>query len=150
MSSSYEATLLVGWGDMDFNAHMRNTAYLDKSADVRMMFFAENGFPAAEFARLRMGPVVRKDVLEYFKEVGLLESLRVNLRLEGLAEDGSRFELRNEFRRADGVLTARVTSAGGWLDLTRRALRAPPPELLAAMRSLARTEQFRPLASSLK
>jgi acyl-CoA thioester hydrolase len=28
----YEKKLLAGWGDMDFNAHMRNTAYLDKSA----------------------------------------------------------------------------------------------------------------------
>ncbi|WP_229422843.1 thioesterase family protein [Telluria aromaticivorans] len=32
-----EQTLIAGWGNMDFNAHMRNTAYLDKSADVRMM-----------------------------------------------------------------------------------------------------------------
>ena len=40
---------------MDFNSHMRNTAFLDKSADVRMMYFAENGFPASEFSRLRLG-----------------------------------------------------------------------------------------------
>lgn len=26
----YEQTLHAGWGDMDFNAHMRNTAFLDK------------------------------------------------------------------------------------------------------------------------
>ncbi len=39
----YTKTLYAGWADMDFTAHMRNTAYLDKSADVRMMFFAENG-----------------------------------------------------------------------------------------------------------
>ncbi len=32
---------VAGWGDLDFSAHMRNTAFLDRSADVRMMFFAE-------------------------------------------------------------------------------------------------------------
>jgi len=32
----FERQMLSGWGDMDFNSHMRNTAYLDKSADVRM------------------------------------------------------------------------------------------------------------------
>ena len=37
---------------MDYNAHMRNTAYLDKSADVRMMYLAACGFPMAGFARL--------------------------------------------------------------------------------------------------
>ena len=41
----YSKQVLAGWGDMDFNSHMRNTAFLDKAADVRMMFFAENGFP---------------------------------------------------------------------------------------------------------
>ena len=39
----YTQHLIAGWGDMDFNSHMRNTAYLDKAADVRMMFFASNG-----------------------------------------------------------------------------------------------------------
>ena len=29
----YSKILLAGWADMDFNSHMRNTAFLDKSAD---------------------------------------------------------------------------------------------------------------------
>src|SRR3712207_5226436 len=95
----FEKHLIAGWGDMDFNAHMRNTAFLDKSADVRMLFFAENGFPMAEFMRRKLGPVVMKDELEYFKEIRLLEELRVTLAIAGLADDGSRFLMRNEFWR---------------------------------------------------
>ncbi len=106
----YERTFTAGWGDMDFNSHMRNTAYLDKSADIRMIYFSENGFPMAEFVRLRIGPVIMKDEVEYFKEVGLLETLKVTLDQAGLAEDGSRFLLRNEFYKTDGKLVARVTS----------------------------------------
>lgn len=146
----YEKNLFAGWGDMDFNSHMRNTAYLDKSGDVRMMFFSENGFPMAEFMRLRIGPVVMKDEVEYFKEVGLLDALRVTLSVAALAEDGSRFLMRNEFYRADGKLAARVTSAGGWLDLNARKLAAPPQGLLDALRSLPRTEDFKVLSSSVK
>jgi acyl-CoA thioester hydrolase len=52
----FEKTLFAGWGDMDSNSHMRNTAFLDKSVDVRMMFFAENGFPMDELMRRRIGP----------------------------------------------------------------------------------------------
>jgi acyl-CoA thioester hydrolase len=59
----------VRWGDMDFNAHMSNTAYLDVSADVRMMYFQEHGFPMREFERLRVGPVITRDELEYFREL---------------------------------------------------------------------------------
>src|SRR5512147_1993944 len=135
----YEKTLFAGWSDMDFNAHMRNTAFLDKCVDVRMMFFAENGFSMEELTRRRIGPVVMKDEVEYFKEVRLLDPLRITLTLAGLAEDGSRFTLRNELWREDGKLIARVTSTGGWLDLTVRKLVVPPEELLTALRSLTQT-----------
>lgn len=146
----YEKTFVAGWGDMDFNSHMRNTAYLDKSADIRMMFFSENGFPMAEFVRLRIGPVIMKDEVEYFKEVGLLETLKVTLGQAGLSEDGSRFLLRNQFYKTDGKLVARVTSAGGWLDLAARKLVVPPEALFQAMQSLTKTDDFQVLASSIK
>lgn len=146
----YEKTLFAGWGDMDFNAHMRNTAYLDKAADVRMMFFAEHGFPMEAFRRHRIGPVVKKDEIEYHREVTLLQALRVTLAIAGSAEDGSRFLIRNEFHRQDGKLLACVTSDIGWLDLERRELVAPPTALLEALRTLPRTEPFASLPSSLR
>lgn len=146
----FEKTLFAGWGDMDFNAHMRNTAFLDKSADVRMMFFAEHGFPMEEFVRRKLGPVIMKDEVEYFKELGLLEPMRVTLASAGLSEDGSRFLIRNEFWREDGKLAARITSGGGWLDLSTRKLVSPPEALLAAMRSLSQTDDFQVLSSSIK
>jgi len=145
----YEKMLFAGWGDMDFNAHMRNTAYLDKSADLRMLYFSEHGFPMSEFMRLKLGPVIMKDELEYLREVNLLDGLRVTLCQAGMAEDGSRFLLRNEFYRGE-KLAARVTSQGGWLDLSARRLCAPPPALLAAMNGLAKAEDFRVLESSVR
>jgi acyl-CoA thioester hydrolase len=143
----YEKTLYSGWADMDFNPHMRNTAYLDKCADVRMMFFSENGFPMAEFFALKIGPVILKDEAEYFKEVGLMEALTVTLGLAGLADDGSRFLMRSDIFRADGKLAARVTSAGGWLNLSARRLVVPPDTLRAALCTLPRTQEFQILTS---
>ena len=52
----FEQNVIAGWGDMDFNAHMRNTAYLDKAVDVRMMFFVACGFSMREFHASRLGP----------------------------------------------------------------------------------------------
>jgi acyl-CoA thioester hydrolase len=146
----YTKTLYAGWADMDFNSHMKNTAYLDKAADVRQMFLIENGFPVEEFMRLRIGPVVMKDEVEYFKEVGLQQQIQVSYALAGHAPDGSRFLLRHEIFRSDGKLAARVTSAGGWLDLAERKLIAPPPALLAAMNLLEKTGDFAVLPSSIK
>ena len=144
----YEKILYAGWGDMDFNSHMGNTAYLNKCVDVRMMFFAEHGFPMAEFVSRRIGPVLMRDELESFREVGLMMPLRVTLGLAGLSDDGSRFILRNEVFQADGRLAARVTSAGGWLDLSARRLIAPPEALMGVLRTLPKTDDFQVLASS--
>lgn len=143
----YRKTLVAGWGDMDYNAHMRNTAYLDKSADVRMMYFADNGFPMSEFRRLQMGPVVMKDEVEYFRESQLLDELRVTMAMAGLSEDGSRMKLRNDIYRKD-VLAARVTSTVGWLDLAARKLTVPTPTLLDALRALDRSDDFVVLPNS--
>jgi len=141
-----EKSMMAGWGDMDFNGHMRNTAYLDKSADVRMQFFAENGFAMQEFSRRKLGPVILRDELEYRREVGLLEMIRVTLQLSGLSEDGSRWSMCNEFYRSDGALSARVVSFGGWLDLATRRLTAPPEDLLSALKQLPRSPGFQNFA----
>jgi len=139
--------MVATWGDMDFNGHMRNTAFLDKAADSRLMFFAEHGLPIEEFGRLGIGPVIRTDELEYFKEVRLLEEIKVTLSAAGLSDDGARFTVRNEFWRADEALAARVTSSGGWLDHRARKLIVPPEGLLAALRAMPRSDDFRVLRS---
>jgi acyl-CoA thioester hydrolase len=143
----FQKTLIAGWGDMDYNAHMRNTAYLDKSGDVRMMYFADRGFPMAEFARLQLGPVVMKDEVQYFKECHLLDEIVITLAIAGLSDDCSRMILRNEFYRK-GVLAARVNSTAGWFDLKHRKLICPPPELAKPLRDLARTDDFVALPGS--
>jgi len=146
----YKKTLHAGWGDMDFNSHMRNTAYLDKSADIRMMFFTEHGFPMSEFVRLKIGPVIQKDEIEYFREVNLLEELTITFETAGLSEDGSRWLIRNEFLRSDSKLAARVTSTGGWLDLSLGKLVPAPVGLLEALRELPRMSDFQQLLTTIK
>jgi len=141
----FERTVHGRWGDMDFNGHVRNTAYLDLSADLRMQCFAAHGYSMREFERLRIGPVVARDALEYLKEVRLLEPIRCTFTMAGLSGDGARMRCRNEFFRGDGKLAVRVTSEGGWLALDQRRLVPPPEALLAILRSLARSADYEDL-----
>ena len=140
----------ASWADMDANAHMANVAYLSKCVDARMSFFKQHGFEVGEFARRRIGPVVRRDEVEYFREVGLLEPVTVTLELAGLAPDGSRFRLRNEILNGEGKVAARITSEGGWLDLAKRKLIAPPADLLEALRAMPPAAEFESLPSSIR
>jgi acyl-CoA thioester hydrolase len=115
----YTKKLYAGWADMDFNSHMKNTAYLDKTADVRQMFLIEHGFPMEEFVRLRIGPVGMKDEVEYFREVGLQQEITVTYALAGHAPDGSRLP-----RPAVQCQRARLRRPRDFSRLTVRPVRA--------------------------
>ncbi|MGH8129452.1 MAG: thioesterase family protein [Steroidobacteraceae bacterium] len=150
MTRAFSISTFAGWADMDANAHMANVAYLSKCVDARMTFFKQHGFPVTEFAKRRLGPVVRRDELEYFREVGLLEPITVTLALAGMAADGSRFRLVNEILTGDGKLAARIRSEGGWLDLAARKLIAPPADLLEALGAMPHATEFEHLPSSIR
>ena len=147
--TSNRHTFHAGWGVMDSNAHMANTAYLDLAADCRMMYFKANGFSMDEFHKRGIGPVVRRDEIEYYREFRLLDEVEVELLLAGISEDGSRFRFKNVFRNADGKTAAVVISTAGWLDIRKRALTTPPEDLLKIINALPRTEDFEEFASSL-
>ena len=146
----YQKTFEVQWALLDANGHMANTGYMQLCIDSRFSYFESQGFAPAEFQSNRVGPVVRKDELEYFRELKLLDKVTVSLALAGVAPDATRFMLRNELRRADGELAARITSSGGWLDLDKRRLRVPPEKLARALLALDRTEDFVSLESTVK
>jgi len=147
---AFERTFQVAWAHLDANGHMANVAFLDVAVDVRFMYFESCGFPPSEWAKLRVGPVVRRDEVDYHRELRMLQPFRVNILLAGLADDASRFRIRNEFRREDGELAARITSTGGILDLNARKLISPPPALAQAFRALDRSDDFEVLDSSLR
>lgn len=142
----YAKQFLAGWGTMDINGHLANTAYLDLAADVRMAFFAEHGFPPTEFRRLAIGPVMRKDEVEYFREISLHDTVTVTYATLAMSADGARFVVENEIWSPAGERAAVVRSTGGWLDLRARKLVAPPAELLAAFVQVPRSADFVELA----
>lgn len=148
MNPAFEQRFQIGWSHLDANAHMANTAYLDLAADVRMRYFGSAGFSIEAFAQLQIGPVIKREELEYFRELRLLDEVRVTLVLAGLTEDASRFRSRNEFLLDDDTLVARLTSLGGWLDLRARRLIPPPPALAQALRALTRAQDYELLPAS--
>ena len=150
MSGIFEKTFHVGWAQVDFNGHLGNTSFMDLAVDVRMFYFAGNGFSIGEFQRQRFGPVIMKDEIEYYREFHLLDPIRITQQCAGMSEDASRFKIRNEFFREDGKLAARLDTTGGWLDLDKRKLIVPPENLANAMRALVRTEDFEVFPSSIK
>lgn len=150
MTEHFERTIQIGWGDMDANGHMRNSAYLDAASNVRMIYFMAQGITMAEFARWRIGPIALKDVLEYRRELHLLDEVNVRLESLGRAEDGSRFRLRNSFYRPDGKVAAVLTTDGAWLDLEQRRITRPPDALFKVMQAMPGAADFEILPSGVR
>lgn len=143
----WATSFVIGWASMDANGHFGNSSYLDLASDARMSFFAAHGVTFRDLQRLAIGPVIRKDELEYFREVHLHETVTITVALLGLSPDGARFTIENEMRLANGERSAVVRSSGGWLDLNARKLVLPPPELMAVMQHMPRAEGFVELPS---
>lgn len=143
---------VAGWAEMDWNRHMANTAYLDKAVDARVLALGRLGLTMEVFVRHGIGVVVMADELQYRREVKWMDEIDIDFALAGLADDASRFRVRNRIFRGgvSGELCATVTSTGGFLDLATRALVAPPPAIAAAYRALPRTTDYETLPSSVR
>ena len=150
MAEIFEKRFQVGWRDVDPNGHVANMVYLEYAVDTRIAFFESQGFSPNSFLEHGFGPVIKSDLTEYFREAVMLDELRVTIENGGNSDDYSRFRVNNTIFDADGALTARVTSIGGWLDLKRRKLIEPPEEIIEAWKALHRTEDFEVLRSSIR
>ena len=69
MSGIFETRFQVGWRDVDPNGHVANMVYLEYAVDTRIAFFAAHGFAPLDFVRHGLGPVIKSDFAEYFREV---------------------------------------------------------------------------------
>lgn len=150
MNEIFERHFQVGWRDVDANGHVANTAYLEHAVDTRVAYFASKEFPPENFLKHGFGPVIKSDFAEYFREVMMLENIRITMENGGNSKDYSRFRVVNNIYKEDGMLACRVTSIGGWLGLKERKLVEPPEVLKNAWRDLPCTEDFEELRSSIR
>ena len=145
---AFERTYQVRWSDVDANGHMRNTAYSEYATDVRIAFFGEAGFGWRRFEELGLAPVLLREEIDYRREAGLGDRVRVTVQAVGLSPDGARWKLRSLLAGDGGEALALVSVLGGFIHLADRRLVVPPPELAAALARLERAadfEELRPL-----
>ena len=90
------------WADLDANRHLRNTVFSAFATHTRFRLLEAHGFPQSASASLRFGPVMFREEIRYRREVRFWERITVNVLFAGLAEDGSRWRVRQDVRREDG------------------------------------------------
>ena len=132
----------IRWADLDGNGHVRYSAYIDATADLRYRYFAQHGFPPGEFVAIGIGPVYTGMTAEFFREVFLGETVTITYEVAGLSPLGSRWRVRHDFLKDSGKKAVTVALEGVLLNLATRKPVLPSPELLAVMQEIPRARDF--------
>jgi acyl-CoA thioester hydrolase len=127
---------------MDPNVHMRHSAYNDYAAQARLQFMSEHGFGMEWFRKHKVYPLLFREETIFMREILGNETIQVEVWLQKIAPDGSRWTMLNRFVKADGTLAATLTVDGAWIQPETRKLIVPPPDLMHLFDHLEKTEDF--------
>lgn len=140
MSKRYSFDIL--WSQVDANQHLRHSAYADFGAQARLLVLKSIGFDMITFKKLQIGPVLFREELIYFREVVPNDTIGVTAELVKTRKDGSRWSIKHEIFRGDGIRAAQIKVDGAWLDLANRKLTGLPSQLVDEFMSLPKAEEF--------
>lgn len=144
MENTYEGKVM--WSHLDANMHMRHSAYADFAAQARIAVLDKVGLDYQTFQKLRVGPILFREELIYLREVSINDTLKITLELTKGRRDGSRWSMRHEIYRGDGVKAAVVNVEGAWIDVVKRKLTTLPEELVNMFAQLPRSSDYEEMA----
>jgi acyl-CoA thioester hydrolase len=136
----YEGEVL--WAQIDANQHMRHSAYADVVAQARLNMLRSVGLDARMLLESGIGPVIFREELIYLREIGLNDVVKATGEVVRSRPDGSRWTIRHEIYRSDGVKAAIVTVDGAWIDLNKRKLTILPVEIQDLFKASPRSEDY--------
>lgn len=140
MNVTYEGAVL--WSQMDANRHMRHSAYADFAAQARLVMLEQLGLDMKTLAKYDIGPVMFREELFYLRECGLNDQLKVTAEVYKSRADGSRWSIRHEIYRGDGVKAAIINVEGAWIDIEKRKLAILPAELSELFAGAPKSEDY--------
>lgn len=136
------STYKVRWADVDANGHLRHSAYADFCAHARVEMLETFGLSMPAMRKLAIGPILFREELIYKREIALSEEVRIETLLEGARKDASRWTIKHNMYKEDGVLACEVHVEGAWLDLRTRKLGTIPDSYATSMLDLPKTDNF--------
>lgn len=136
----------VMWAHLDANMHMRHSAYADFAAQARIEVLDEMGLSMKVFQKLHIGPILFREETTYLREVGVNETITVTTELIKARKDGSRWAIRHELFKEDGVKAAVIIVEGAWIDVLKRKLATLPEELADHFMHIPRSADFEEIA----
>ncbi len=136
----YEGQVL--WSQIDANVQLRHSAYADFCAQARSNMLNKMGLSLEEFNRRKIGPILFREELSYFREIGLDERITVTVQITKFNTVNSRFSFRHEIFKENGVRAALVTVDGAWMNIVERKLTPIPEEWKDYVAKIPKAEDY--------
>lgn len=130
------------WADIDINRHVRHSVYYDWGADARLEHFRLIGMTVEKMETLQIGVILLREECVFRREVRLGDPVTISLELISAKRDYSRWSIRHRIMRDPETVAAILTVDGAWIDMQKRKLAIPPPEMIPAFESLGKAEDF--------
>ncbi|MDJ1479588.1 thioesterase family protein [Cytophagaceae bacterium YF14B1] len=140
MENIFKSNVL--WSQIDANMHLRHSAYADFAAQARVELLNQCGLDYKTFSSLKIGPILFREELIYFREVGLNESISIETFVTKSNADMSRWSFTQHMYRSDGVKAATIHVDGAWMDVVKRKLTVLPEEFIQRLNELPKSEDF--------
>ena len=130
---TYSKEIEVIWADMDPNQHMRHTSYSQYAAHTRISFFNDMGFSLTKLAEMGLAAVLLREQTTYIREVQMHEKISINVELLKSTEDYSKYTIVQNISKENKKLAAKVIIDGTWIDMKKRNVVSPFPEIIEAV-----------------
>jgi acyl-CoA thioester hydrolase len=139
---NFTKELQVRWADLDPNVHLRHSVYYDWGAYSRITFFNENRLTTTVLHQLQIGPILFREECIFKREIRLGDKVTIDLRLLKSRKDYSRWTIQHTIMKNDDTIAAILTVDGAWLDIAKRKLAIPPPEVSSVIAAMPVDENF--------
>ncbi len=123
-------TIHIRWADLDPNFHVRHSAYYDWGAQQRIDALGKLGLTMQAFQEMKVGPILFREECIFRKEIKQGDTITIELFMRELNEDGSRWGMTHILTNQNSELCATINIDGAWMDVTKRKLANPTPELI--------------------
>lgn len=124
--TEYFKQIEIRRSDLDPNFHLRHYAYYDFGAYSRISFMNEHGITPQVLAHEHIGPIIFREECVFKEEIKLGDQVKINLKLEKVKDDFSRWTMVHQIWKNEDTLSAVITVDGAWMDTDNRKLITPP------------------------
>lgn len=119
------------WSDLDPNFHLKHSSFYDLASQYRMEILEHYGVTLAIMEAQKFAPILLREECIFLREIRYTDKVYINLIINEVNEDGSKWQILHEFKDEKGKTKAKLTVDIAWFDIAKRKFAKPLPDVVS-------------------